>query len=247
MTQRSGRASPDSAGPFTSISKVSPTQQVRDQLLAAIERGDYAAGEMLPSERVLCEMFGVSRVSVREAIAGLQAMGVVEVQHGRGCLVAPSIADRFSGPFGVWLHVHKHEMLDLLKVRGALDELAAHDAAVRGDKRSLARVQKAHKAFRKEADAQDQDLQRLIGLDVEFHDAIAAASGSQLLADLLSELAHHTADSREITLAPEGQPARSGDQHEAILSRVLAGDGNGAREAAREHVRSVREWIDAHA
>jgi DNA-binding FadR family transcriptional regulator len=58
---------------YTLLSTVSRTQQVRDQLEAAIERGDYKPGERLPSERELVELLGVSRVSVREAIRSLEA------------------------------------------------------------------------------------------------------------------------------------------------------------------------------
>ncbi|MCG2799991.1 MAG: GntR family transcriptional regulator, partial [Cellulomonas sp.] len=68
---------------LTSIKRVGPTQLVREQLLVAIESGAYAPGSALPSERVLCETFGVSRVSLREAIAGLEATGLITVQHGR--------------------------------------------------------------------------------------------------------------------------------------------------------------------
>lgn len=56
---------------------------LRDQ----IRRGTHAPGNPLPTEEALCERFGVSRVTVRRALADLQAQGFVERRHGRGTYV----------------------------------------------------------------------------------------------------------------------------------------------------------------
>lgn len=229
---------------FKNIVRVSPTQQVRDQLLEAIERGDFSAGQALPSERLLCETFGVSRVSVREAIAGLEAMGIVTVQHGRGCFVAEGTRG-FEGPFGSWLRTHRDRMVDLLKVRGALDELAAYEAAQRQDAEALEELQKIHQAFRELTESSDSDTSTLIEMDVTFHDAVARAADSELLSKLLQELASHIADSRRLTFATEGQPMRSANEHEAIVDAILRGDADAAKVAAGTHVRGVRHWVES--
>ena len=52
-----------------------------------IHRGAHASGSLLPTEEALCERFGVSRVTVRRALADLQAQGFVERQQGRGTYV----------------------------------------------------------------------------------------------------------------------------------------------------------------
>src|SRR5205814_1294850 len=82
-------AKPDSgrAAKLKTIKRIQRSAAVRNQLEGAIRRGDYAAGERLPSECELVETFGVSRVSVREAIRSLEALGHVTVQHGRGVFV----------------------------------------------------------------------------------------------------------------------------------------------------------------
>src|SRR5919109_98344 len=94
----------DGAAPgHTALPVVSRTRHVREQIEAAIDRGDYAPGDRLPSERELVELLGVSRVSVREAIRSLEALGRVDVQHGRGCFVATSRSDRYASSFAHWL------------------------------------------------------------------------------------------------------------------------------------------------
>ncbi|GJM76057.1 GntR family transcriptional regulator [Paenibacillus macerans] len=48
---------------------------------------DYKSGDKLPTERELSEHFGVGRSSVREALSGLKALGIIEVRQGSGCYV----------------------------------------------------------------------------------------------------------------------------------------------------------------
>ncbi len=226
-----------------SIQHVGPTQQVREQLLAAIENDQFPPGSLLPSERVLCATFGVSRVSVREAIAGLEAMGMVNVQHGRGAFVRDRVATRYAGPFARYLQMHRDELAELLKVRGALDELAAEDAALHANAESLSRVTEASRQFREAAEARPIDLTRLPDLDVAFHVAIADAAGGELLPKLLRELNGVLGDSRRVTLGLPGQAQRSAQQHQAIVNAIMAGDGKAARRAASRHVAAVRMWV----
>lgn len=78
------------------MTQLSPTlgstplhEQVRTLLMRDIDMGTYAEGERLPSEPELCERFGVSRITVRRAVADLEGLGLVHRQQGRGTFVAP--------------------------------------------------------------------------------------------------------------------------------------------------------------
>jgi DNA-binding FadR family transcriptional regulator len=235
---------------YTVLPAVSRSQHVRDQLEAAIERGDYVAGDRLPSERELMELLGVSRVSVREAIRSLQAVGLVEVHQGRGSFVSASRSDRYATSFSHWLSVHRDEVLELLKVRGALDELAAEAAAQRRAPGSGERLADLNAAFRRAAAAgPPADLDELVRRDVAFHDGIAEASGSPLLGGLLRDLHEHINESRRISLGPPGRAEASARQHDAIVAAIDAGDPAAARAAVARHVESVRaayaEILDA--
>lgn len=63
---------------------------VAEQILEAINRGEYALGDKLPSERKIAESMGVSRIPVREALSALQLAGVVETITGDGTYVRES-------------------------------------------------------------------------------------------------------------------------------------------------------------
>jgi GntR family transcriptional regulator len=64
-------------------------RQVADELRKQIREGTYAPGTQLPSERELSELFGTSRVTVRQAIAELRSQGLIIAEHGRGLFVRP--------------------------------------------------------------------------------------------------------------------------------------------------------------
>lgn len=229
-------------GQFTAVVRVSPPQQVREQLLEAIEQGVYPVNTLLPSERMLCEAFGVSRVSVREALAGLEALGVIHIQQGKGAFVRDEAA-AYATSFGRYLSVFRIEILELLRVRQALDELAASQAAQRTDDPSRQAMQEACSAFRAVADVSDPKHSELVRLDEEFHLAIAHASGGKLLPTLIAELNGVLKHSRRITFAYKGQIERSVREHEAIVAAILSDDPIAARRAAADHIEHLCEWI----
>lgn len=68
-------------------------QQIKQQVRQAIVRGEHQPGDRLPSEPELMQRFGVSRITVRQAIGDLETEGLVVRRHGRGTfVVAPPIA-----------------------------------------------------------------------------------------------------------------------------------------------------------
>jgi len=73
---------PPSADLFSPVSLGRVSQVIVDQVRLLIHDGRLTPGDRLPSERELCERFGVSRVTVREALRVLEAGGLVEIRVG---------------------------------------------------------------------------------------------------------------------------------------------------------------------
>ena len=220
---------------------MSRTEQVRAQLEAAIEQGDYKPGDRLPSERELVELLGVSRVSVREAIRGLEAVGLLEVRHGSGCFVARRPSDRYASSFSHWISHHGQELFELLKVRGALDELAAEAAACQRDDAWPGRLRELNACF---GTTDPAEVEVLVDRDVAFHLAIGEASASPLLVDLLMRLHETFNESRRVMLTPPGRAAHSAAEHEVIIAAIERRDPDGARAAVAAHLASVRETLE---
>ena len=63
-------------------------QQLKERLRAEIARGAYTPGDQLPAEPELIRLYGVSRITVRQALSGLEVEGLIVRRHGKGTFVA---------------------------------------------------------------------------------------------------------------------------------------------------------------
>lgn len=69
-------------------------EQVRDSLLSRITRGEFKAGDKLPTEDLLCKEYGVSRITVRRAISELTAQALISPRRGIGTVVMNRVTGR---------------------------------------------------------------------------------------------------------------------------------------------------------
>lgn len=228
---------------FEQLGTTSRSHAVRDQLLGAINRGDLRPGDRLPSEGELVAQFGVSRASVRMALGMLETMGLIEVRHGRGSYVAHGPGQGYFGSFASWLQMHRDEVIDLMKVRGALDELAAAEAAAAGDAEGIQRAAEANRRFTEAARDQSTAVEQLVQLDIAFHNHVAEASGNALLPRLLSDLNDLLTDSRRAAFTVAERVARSASEHAEIVRALQAGDVDEARAATARHLESSRRSL----
>lgn len=87
-------AKADPFAPFQSIALDKSSRkpiyvQIAEGIGALLERGFFPPGFLLPAERVLCEQYGVSRMTLRQAMSILERNGLIESHRGRGTFVAP--------------------------------------------------------------------------------------------------------------------------------------------------------------
>jgi GntR family transcriptional repressor for pyruvate dehydrogenase complex len=212
-----------------------------EQVVRRIEQlvlSDLEPGAELPSESDLGTELGVSRLTVREAIKGLQARGLVEIRRGRRPTVAYPNARPIGDFFAAAIRRDPRQLLDLLEVRRALEVDIASLAAQRASRAEIAAAQSALDAMRQMAD--DGDENAIHEADIRFHESLAAASGNQLLNFLIEAMEGPLHASRLQSL--RGHLTRGGsvadviDQHAAILDRVRAHDAVGAAAAMRDHL-----------
>jgi DNA-binding FadR family transcriptional regulator len=219
-------------------------QQVADQLLGAILRGDLGPGHRLPTEVELAKTFGVSRATVREALRSLASQDLIYSVRGAGggTFIAETNFDR--------IEIYLETSLGLLSGSGALstDELldmrevleihAVRLAAARRTPEHLELLQRS-------IDEEKQDLQvaTRLRLTQTFHETILDAAGSRLLGALtppMVRLIH--ARFREGVPDKVPWPNLDGD-HEEILARISDGDAAGAAKAMHDHLQ--RMWAAA--
>jgi len=206
-----------------------------DELRARIVRGVWKPGERLPSERQLGEQLGMSRASVREAIRGLEALGLVDVRHGQGVFVRLAEGEAGEARFSGWNRDHRYSIGELLAFRLLVEPELAAMAAEQVDG---AFVGSLVGIMAQMADAAQgtRDLDALVGLDTAFHGAITRQAGNLLYRDLLDGVGQSLIDSRRISLGVPGRMARVVAGHDAIVAAIAAGDADAAWTAMRAHL-----------
>jgi len=191
-------------------------------------------GTRFPPERELAGQLGVSRTSIRQAIAVLEAQGFVEVRHGGGMFLRRSV------DFGESLHKlleRRRRLPDVLEAREALEVKLAELAATRRRKEDLIAMHAALRKMEAEVEAGG------IGTDGDaaFHHAIAVASRNPVLVRLIDELAEAIKESRIESLSEPGRPPRSLQAHRRILDGIEGLSPVKAVRAMRRHLREVAD------
>ena len=212
-------------------------QRVAGQVERFIEGNGLSPGDRLPGERELCELLGVSRASVREALRSLQARGVVLVRHGKGVFVSePDEGERAMERFA---RLREVGMEELFAMREVLEVPAAGWTATAATEEQL---QELVRTFEILAEGVRRRLPatELQVMDARLHLQIAEYANNRFLAMTQTVLQEMLARSMETTLAITGRPARSVREHAEIVEALMARDPARARSAARRHILSSR-------
>jgi DNA-binding GntR family transcriptional regulator len=202
--------------------------QVHDRLLTAIVDGTLAPGLRLTQDSI-AEMLGVSRQPVSHAIQVLKRRGLLVEAGKRGVVVAP---------------IDGRRILDLYRVREALDGLAAElgAARMRTATATAAEVGEATSAVAVGSGiAASASVAMLIDADVAFHSAIHRLSGNSAISETVAEQWPHFRRSMGLVLASVEMRTRVWAEHREILDAILAGDTRRAGRLARGHTARAGE------
>ena len=196
-------------------------------------------GDKLPSERELAEMLQVSRSSIRDAIRGLELMGLVEPRQGAGTIVREVSAESLVNPFANALK-HRQELVsELLDFRKMLEPPLAARAATHASPEEISEMEETLQ--RQEATLSRGEAS--IAEDAEFHYSIALASGNSVVLKVLDILMDLLRETRERSLQLKGRPQKSLAGHRRILAAIKRHDAEAAKAAMRRHIEDVEEIV----
>ncbi len=212
--------------------------KVAQQLQAHII-DDLKPGDMLPPERELVRMFGVSRSSIRDAIRRLETVGLLEPRQGIGTVVRDLSADVVVAPVAGVLLQKRKVISELLDVRLIIEPALAHRAALYASPEQLATLQAA--VHRQEEKVHRGEL--ATEEDSDFHYTIALAANNSAMLKLVHVLMDSLRELRERSLEVGGRQAKSLAAHRHILAAIKHGDAAAAETAMRRHLLEVQKLI----
>ena len=232
--------------PFQKVQPEKLSTAVVRQIEKLILRGILRPGERLPSERELAERLGVSRPSLRDALAELQDRGLLSSRAGSGVFVADVLGSAFS-PALIQLFASDDEaVFDYLSFRRDLEGMAAERAAKFGSDADLGVIQEI---FDRMEEAGDPSISEAAAeLDAQFHSAILEASHNVVLLHMMRSmfdmLRKGVFYNRRIMFGQHTTYEALLEQHRAINTALQARDAHAARTAVETHMDYVKQALD---
>ncbi|MBJ6372158.1 FCD domain-containing protein [Sedimentitalea arenosa] len=224
--------------PFQKVQPEKLSSSVVRQIELLILRGILRPGERLPAERELAERLGVSRPSLRDAVAELQAKGLLSTRAGSGIYVAEVLGSAFSPALIELFASHDEAVFDYLSFRRDIEALAAERAARFGSDSDLEVIQAIFdKMVAAQARRAPEDEARL---DAQFHSAIIEAGHNVVMLHMMRSmfdlLRQGVFYNRQVMFRQNTTRAALLDQHRAINTALQARDPDAARAAITAHL-----------
>ncbi|HFI5323401.1 TPA: FadR/GntR family transcriptional regulator [Serratia liquefaciens] len=222
------------------VTRQKASHQVLAQLKEGISNGTFPVGEKLPSENLLAEAFGVSRVPVREALGILEVSGIISSRQGGGHRVEQhSLLSKYQ-PLVLEI-ADPGEVEALLEMREVIEQQAASMAAERHTEQELRAIELALNDFKR--CTLDEGL---IGHreDYLFHRAIMQASHNPFFVQILDNM-HELylgvlVYSLSKNLGRQDERQRVIDEHQRVFMAIKARDPAAATAAMQSHLSNVR-------
>lgn len=213
--------------PARPISRTPLHDEVARRIRDLIVEGELAPGARVP-ERELCERFGISRTPLREALKILASEGLVDLQHHRGALISQLTSEAVD---------------EMFQVMEALEALAGELACAHAADADIAAIRALHE--RMLAEHASRELSEYFKLNQRIHEAIVAAAGNALLAQIYRGLNMRLRRARYMANLSPPRWDQAVAEHEQILAALEARDGARLARLLREHLQHKADVVKA--
>lgn len=224
--------------PFEKVQSEKLADAVIRQVELLILRGILRPGARLPSERELSERMGVSRPSLREAVAELHKRELLETKAGSGIYVSPALEAHFSPALTRLFATHEEAVNDFIAFRRDMEGMAIERAARVGSDTDLKVVDTLYRKM--EVAHKKRDPSEEAGLDAEFHMAIVEACHNVVMIHVMRSmfelLQAGVFFNRQVMFQQRMNRPMILAQHRAINTALQARDPDAARAAVSEHM-----------
>ncbi len=210
------------------------TDQVIERVRALVAGGTYSVGDRLPPEAELCDLFGVGRSTIREAMRVLANRGLVDIRHGEGTFVASrALRQSFEE------RLERAELEEIYEARALIERPLAELAARRRNAQDVAAMRKALRNRTRAIALGDVD--GYTQSDLAFHLAVARASKNAALAGVYESFLQVVQPMLRGLMTPEYMAAENDRLHAQLCEAIARGDVTAARRLVVSHLRKSRK------
>ncbi len=221
------------------VRKTRIPEEIVAQVHNLVLDGQLNPGDRLPPERELAQQLSVSRASVREAMRLLDTNGLVDVRPGAGTFIATGTLEAIDKAFSSVLSNRGSNPRDLFEMRLLLEPHVASLAAQRATEQDVY-------AFNRVLAAQADDIAAGgsgVEFDLEFHFAIARATGNSALLAVTQAISDILLRSREPSLQSSERSRLSLQSHREILDSIRSGSPQQAEQTMHRHIAEIDKEV----
>lgn len=216
------------------VRRVRAHEQVVRQLENLISSGELQAGDRLPSERELAGRFQVSRVTVRQALSVLEAMGLIESRIGHGTFARTDVSLSVTNLASA-LRLARGSLTEQLELRRLIEPQVASLAAERSTDEDCDELLRHISA----QEASFAGNEPFVEEDSAFHLAIARATNNTLVVKMVNGIQELLRESHEDSLRAPGGMELSLEGHMRIYEAIRGHRAEAAYDAMLEHILDV--------
>jgi GntR family transcriptional regulator, transcriptional repressor for pyruvate dehydrogenase complex len=220
-------------------------EKIAEHIKQQILNGDLLPGQRLPSVKELCELYGVSRSTVREALSALKIMGLIETRQGEGSTVSKINPADLDMPDFQQVLLSEKTILELAEARKTLELSNAELAAQKRTNEDLKKFQEILNKM--ELNLLDKNEIECEKLDIKFHFALAQSTQNSIIVRLLDTISSPLEKTmREIRKMSYSNPEFTKNifnEHHQIYLAILNQDSLAAKEWMSKHLLRFEEEI----
>ncbi len=212
------------------------SQEILKNIENAILQKKVAPGEKLPTESEMCQMFGVSRTALREALRMASARGLITIRKGSGIYVNEYSPDQATQPLALYLELNldRDYILHVMEVRQMLEPSIARLAAINRTEQDLTQLEKLLINLERCA---PNDYIKQGQIDRDFHLTIAQACRNPLIPVIVTPIFKLMPKIRSLVYKyVDTAKSEAIEWHRNIFDRIAAGDAEGAYQAMVKHL-----------
>jgi GntR family transcriptional repressor for pyruvate dehydrogenase complex len=215
-------------------------EQVADHLWQGIVESNLQPGDVIPSERELAEQMGVSRATISNAIRLLEQQGLVSIQVGSGTYVTNKAQSAFVDAMERLFSLQDCTAQELMTFREMIEPDIAALAASHATPDDLAALGRYLEETEETWYA--GDAEKNVTADARFHEALAKATGNQLLIAITAGIQRLLLRTLDAQYQVERDETREQGilSHRPVFEAILKKDSKAAQAAMNEHMRRTR-------
>lgn len=222
---------------------VSLVEQTYNGLLNMIIQKEFKPGDRLPSEKVLCESFEVSRNTLRAALNKLAVLGFTETRQGGGTYLKEVDSAVYLNFFVPAMLTHNLNLLEIMRFRKGIEIEAARQAAEEATPEHIEQLKELLNCCKQNLG----NMQDFASANTDFHTCIAKASGNKMFEKMMEIVKIMILPEMQNFLTAQGSDIDSTFYHEMVLRCIIDRKPDEAAFFMERHmsliVKRVKEYV----